>query len=85
MALSNVLVSIDYEIAKLRKARALLTEKTLRATKRKPGRPRKIVTGISVPAAEPEKGKKRTLSLEGRRLISEAAKRRWAAERKAAS
>ncbi|HEY6845560.1 MAG TPA: hypothetical protein VI320_05035 [Terracidiphilus sp.] len=87
MALSDVLASIDGEIAQLRKARALLTGATLRATKRKPGRPRKIVTGISVPAAEPEKGKKRTLSLslEGRRLISEAAKRRWAAERKAAS
>jgi hypothetical protein len=85
MALSDVLASIDGEIAQLRKARALLTGATLRATKRKPGRPRKIVTGISVPAAEPKRGKKRALSAEGRRLISEAAKRRWAAERKAAS
>ena len=85
MALSNVLVSIDYEIAKLRKARALLTEKTLRATKRKPGRPRKIVSEVSAPAAAPKRAKKRALSAEGRKRISEAAKRRWAAERKPAS
>jgi hypothetical protein len=85
MALSNVLVSIDYEIAKLRKARALLTDATLRATKRKPGRPRKIATGISAPAIEPKTDMKSALSTEGRGRISEAAKRRWAAERKPAS
>jgi hypothetical protein len=70
MALSNVLGSIDGEIAQLRKARALLTVRTLLVTKKMPGIPRKIVSEVSAPAAEPNRGKKRVRSAEGRKRIS---------------
>ena len=85
MALSEVLASIDREIAQLQMARALLTGRSQPTAKRKPGRPRKIATGISAPAIEPKTDMKSALSTEGRGRISEAAKRRWAAERKPAS
>ena len=81
MALSNILASIDGEIAQLQRARALLTGTTVPAAKRKPGRPRKI-TAV---AAKPERSKQRNLSPEGRKRIAEAARRRWAAQRKASS
>jgi len=80
-ALSDVLAGIDGEIARLSKARALLTDRTLRATRRKPGRPRKMAIEIPAPAAEPKRGEKRALSAEGRKRISEATRRRWAVER----
>ena len=85
MALSDVLASIDGEIAQLRMARALLTGRSLPTANRKPGRPRKTLTESASQTAKPKRGKKRTLSPEGRKLISEAAKRRWAAQRKATS
>lgn len=85
MALSDILASIDGEIAQLQRARALLTGATVPATKRKPGRPRKIVTEIAAAAAKPAKNRKRNLSPEGRKRIAEAARRRWAAQRKASS
>jgi hypothetical protein len=85
MALSDILASIDGEIAQLQKARALLTGTAAPVTKRKPGRPRKIATEIMAFAVKPGAGKKRNLSPEGRKRIAEAAKRRWAAQRKASS
>jgi hypothetical protein len=85
MALSDVLASIDHEIAQLQMARALLTGRSQPTAKRKPGRPRKTQTELAAQTAKPKRGKKRTLSAEGRKLISEAAKRRWAAQRKATS
>jgi hypothetical protein len=84
MALNDLLKTIDGEIAKLRAARALLVgggNGTGVATRKKPGRPRKDA-GVSLATAQPQK--KRNLSPEGRARIAAAAKRRWAAKRKAA-
>jgi hypothetical protein len=83
MALSDILTSIDDEIAQLQKARALLTGAGAPAAKKKPGRPRKIA--VEVAPAKPAKKKKRNLSPEGRKRIAEAVKRRWAAQKKAAA
>jgi hypothetical protein len=84
MAVSEILASIDREIAQLQKARALLAGINTSAAKRKVGRPRKVTT-LAVTAAKPAKKKKRNLSPEGRKRIAEAVKRRWAAQRKAAA
>ena len=85
MALSDILASIDGEIAQLQKARALLTGAAAPAIRRKPGRPRKVVAEITAVAARSGRGRKRNLSPEGRKRIAEAVKRRWAAQKKAAS
>ena len=79
MAISDILASIDRDIAQLQQARALLSGAQATAPKRKVGRPRKAVA-----AAKPAKKKKRNLSPEGRKRIAEAVKRRWEKQRKAA-
>jgi hypothetical protein len=84
MALSDILATIDNEIAQLQKARALLTGTATALAKKKPGRPRKVAAEV-VPAAKPAKKRKRNLSPEGRKRIAEAVKRRWAAQKKGAS
>ena len=83
MALSDILASIDSEIAQLQKARALLVGVSAPTAKKKPGRPRKVVAAVVPAVAKPAKKKKRNLSPEGRRRIAEAVKRRWAAQKKA--
>jgi hypothetical protein len=86
MALSDILTSIDSEIAQLQKARALLIGAIAPAAKKKAGRPRKVVAEvISAPPKLAKKKKKRNLSPEGRKRIAEAVKRRWAAQKKAAA
>jgi len=85
MALSEILASIDSEIAQLQKARELLIGASAPAAKRKPGRPRKIVAAVVPAVAKPAKKKKRNLSPEGRKRIAEAVRRRWAAQKKAAA
>jgi hypothetical protein len=86
MALSDILATIDSEIAQLQKARALLIGAAApAAAKKKPGRPRKIVAEVAPVVAKPAKKKKRNLSPEGRKRIAEAVKRRWAAQKKSAS
>ena len=85
MGLSDILTSIDREIAQLQNARALLTGASTPTAKRGPGRPKKVVTVTLPPSAKPVKKKKRNLSPEGRKRIAEAVKRRWAAQKKAAS
>ena len=83
MALKELLSLIDAEIATLKEARALLaTGSAVTAAPRKAGRPPKVVA--SSPKASPRKKKKRVISPEGRARISEAVKRRWAAQKKAA-
>jgi hypothetical protein len=83
MALSDILASIDSEIAQLQKARALIVGATAPVAKKKAGRPRKIVAEvISAPAKPAKRKKKRNLSPEGRKRIAEAVKRRWAAQKK---
>jgi hypothetical protein len=86
MALSDILASIDSEIAQLQKARALLIGAIAPVAKKKAGRPRKVAAEvISAPAKPAKKKKKRNLSPEGRKRIAEAVKRRWAAQKKAAA
>jgi hypothetical protein len=85
MALSDILASIDGEIAQLQKARALLVGATAPAAKKKAGRPRKIPVDVIAAPVKPAKKKKRNLSPEGRKRIAEAVKRRWAAQKKAAT
>lgn len=82
MGVSDILASIDRDIAQLQQARAVLTGETSPAARKAPGRPRKAA---AIPAAKPGKAKKRNLSPEGRKRIAEAVKRRWAAQKKAAS
>jgi hypothetical protein len=83
MALSEILASIDSEIAQLQRARALLVGAAALPAKKRPGRPRKVVAAVAPAAAKPAKKKKRNLSPEGRKRIAEAVKRRWAAQKKA--
>jgi hypothetical protein len=92
MGLSEILASVDREIALLQQARALLSGTIAPAPKKKVGRPRKIVAAPKTkkaakvaPAAKPAKKKKRNLSPEGRARIAEAVKRRWAAQKAAAA
>ena len=84
MAISEILASIDSDIAKLQQARALLSGGTAVAAKKKAGRPRKAATSpvVAKPAKKAAK-KKRNLSPEGRKRIAEAVKKRWAAQRAA--
>lgn len=85
MALPEILASIDSEIAQLQKARALLVGAGAPAAKRKAGRPRKVAVEVVTAPTRPAKKKRRNLSPEGRKRIAEAVKRRWAAQKKAAS
>ena len=89
MGVSEILASVDREIALLKQVRALLSGSSAAAPK-KIGRPRKTVAVVT-PATQPpakkimKKRKKRHLSPEGRKRIAEAVKRRWEAQRKAAA
>jgi hypothetical protein len=85
MAVSDILASIDREIAQLEKARAVLAGSTVPVAKKKVGRPRKAAVEAVSAAPKPASKKRRNLSPEGRRRIAEAVKRRWAAQKKAAS
>jgi hypothetical protein len=87
MGVSDILQSIDREIEVLKQARALIAGSTS-TTGRKVGRPKKSVALVAAPApvqVTVKKKKKRRLSPEGRKRIAEAVKRRWEAQRKAAS
>lgn len=72
MQVSQILVEIDNEIARLQQARNLLAGVSVKGAKR--GK-----------AAVKRAPKKRKMSAEGRRKIAEAMKRRWAERRKEAS
>jgi hypothetical protein len=85
MAVSDILASIDREIAQLQQARAVLAGSTAPVAKKKVGRPRKAAAEAVSAAPKPAKKKKRNLSPEGRKRIAEAVKRRWAAQKKAAA
>ena len=88
MGVSEILASVDREIALLQQARALLAGVGVIAPKKKVGRPRKTVAIVIPAAAKPAKKaakkKKRNLTPEGRKRIAEAVKRRWEAQKKAA-
>ena len=91
MGVSEILASVDREIALLQQARALLAGTAAPAAKKKVGRPKKFVAPVKKAAAvvsapaKPSRKKKRNLSPEGRKRIAEAVKRRWAAQKAAAS
>jgi len=92
MGVSEILATIDNEIAKLQQARALLSGLGAPVAKKKAGRPKKVAAATKKAAvvahvsAKPEKKrrKKRHLSAEGRKRIAEAVKKRWAAQKAAA-
>jgi hypothetical protein len=89
MAISDILASIDHEIAQLQQARTLLGGVAKPAAKKAPGRPKKVAAApkkaavVAPAAAKPAKKKKRHLSPEGRKRIAEAVKKRWAAKKAA--
>ncbi len=89
MGVSDILASVDREIALLKQVRALLTGTAAAAPKKKVGRPKKtaavVTPAVKKPAKKIAKKKKRILSPEGRKRIAEAVKRRWDAQRKAAA
>jgi hypothetical protein len=68
MAISDILASIDHDIAQLHQARALLGGAAAPAAKKRPGRPKNIAAApkkaaVVAPAAtKPAKKKKRNLS-----------------------
>jgi hypothetical protein len=71
----EILAELEYEIKRLREARALLAGDGAVTPRR--GRPAKNTVASRKPA------RKHNLSPEGRKRISDALKRRWAARRKA--
>jgi mono/diheme cytochrome c family protein len=83
MGVSEILATIDQEIAQLQEAKALLGGGAAPAAKKKAGRPKRAAAVASV-ATMPAK-KKRKLSPEGRKRIAEAVKKRWAAQKAAAA
>jgi mono/diheme cytochrome c family protein len=83
MGVSEILATIDHEIAQLQKAKALLGGGAAPAAKKKAGRPKKAAAVAPV-STKPAK-KKRKLSPEGRKRIAEAVKKRWAAQKTAAA
>jgi hypothetical protein len=89
MAISDILASIDRDIAQLHQARALLGGAAAPAAKKRPGRPKKVAAAPKKAAAfapaatKPAKKKKRNLSPEGRKRIAEAVKKRWTAQKAA--
>ena len=81
MGVTEILASVDREIALLQQVRALLGGGAAAvAPKKRPGRPKKAVAAAPKPAK-----KQRHLSVEGRKRIAEAVKRRWAAQKKTAA
>jgi len=87
MGVSDILASVDREIALLKQVRALLTGSAT-VTPKKVGRPKHAAAAtvlITAPAVKPPRKKKRKLSPEGRKRIAEAVRRRWEAQRKAAA
>ena len=85
MGVSEILATIDHEIAQLQQARELLSGAAAPVAKKKAGRPKKVVAVADIAAKPSKKKKKRNLSPEGRKRIAEAVKKRWAAQKAAAA
>lgn len=81
MAIDNILADIDAEISRLQRARALLA--TLDSATTKAGRKAKKAPAVAAPkaAAKGKPRKRRVLSAESRKKISEAQHRRWAKQK----
>jgi hypothetical protein len=97
MAISDILASIDYDIAQLRQARALLSGGAAPAAKKTAAKLKKVAGDLKKAVGRPKKAaavapaatkpakKKRNLSPEARKRIVEAVKKRWAAKKAAAA
>ena len=87
MKISDILASIDRDIAQLQQARAFLSGGAAPAAKKTAGRPKKAAAtpkkgAVVVPAAaKPSRMQKRNLSSEGRKRIAGAFTRRWATKK----
>ena len=84
MTISNILLEIDAEIAKLQQARAILSGI---ATKRKPGRPaigstRSPAASLTSEESDGVQTKRRKMSAETRKKMADAQRLRWANSRK---
>jgi hypothetical protein len=80
MGVSEILASVDREIALLKQVRALLVGTADAAPAKKEP---KALNATAKPAKKVAAKKKRHLSPEGRKRIAEAVRRRWEAQRKA--
>jgi hypothetical protein len=81
MRIPEVLAALDHEIALLKQARTLLAGSN---SGHRNGSRASAAHAAGHPA-KATRSKKRRLSPEGRRRIAEAARKRWAAQRKAAA
>jgi len=81
MGVSDIVASIDREIAVLRKAREMLSQGAAAGNAAARGRRGNVDSQPSGAV----RGQKRRLTPEGRRRIAEAVKRRWELQRKAAA
>lgn len=81
MGVSEILASVDREIAVLKQVRALLVGTAGAAPTRKLADEASQL--VAKPAKKAAAKKKRRLSPEGRKRIAEAVRRRWEAQRKA--
>jgi hypothetical protein len=79
MTIDSILSAIDEEIAKLQKARAMLSGAPVDAGKKSVGRPKGSKSETPVKTV-----KKRTMSAEGKARIAAAQKKRWAAAKRTA-
>ena len=87
MGVSEIIASVDREIAILQQARALLGGAPTSPPRKRAGRRANTSAAVKTAALKPAKTarKKRKLSPEGRKRIAEAVKRRWEAQRKASA
>ena len=85
MGVSEILASVDREIALLKQVRALLVGTAEGANARTAKRQTKASKAAVKPAKKVAGKKKRRLSPEGRKRIAEEVRRRWEAQRKAKS
>jgi hypothetical protein len=72
MAIDSILAQIDAEIATLKQARSLLASAGL------------VTTAVTEPTTQKKRRKsrkRRTLSLEARKRIADAQRKRWAAQK----
>ena len=79
MSVSEILASVDREIALLKQVRALLVGTVAAVPAKKQA---KVSKASARPAKKVAGKKKRQLSPEGRKRIAEAVRRRWEAQRK---
>jgi L-lysine 2,3-aminomutase len=91
MGVSDILASVDREIALLKQVRALLSGTAVATPKKKAVATKHVAPAVAsaiqstAETVSKKRRKKRKLSPEGRKRIAEAVKRRWEAQRKAAA